>query len=261
MTRICTRSGLALVDGPVTAVYRLATTSYGPLSPPVREANVAIEAWGRWDTPGRTIYAVDSRRAAFVEATSWARQMPPRAAPVQLSKTAAALGITPQELADEIDQDWGVRNGMNRGWLPAGWREARRLYELKFKPGSWVDINHSDSLMAISDGMRDELYALGINLGLTLADVTSDRRRLTTAIATWLRYSVILDNDRAPTGIRFPSKHGDQADGPATCWAYWMHESDAGLDETGVTSDGGDPFAPLDLDLKYALDLHNIEAR
>jgi hypothetical protein len=219
------------------------------------------DSWARWDTPGRTLYAVDSRRAAFVESTTWARQEKPKTAPVQLSKTAAALGISPAELAAEIDDDWSTSNGMNRGWLPAGWREARRVYELTFATGSWVDITHSDTLMALSDGMRDELYDLGVNLGLTLAELTSDDRRLTTAIATWLRETATLDDDSVPAGIRFQSKHGRHDDGDGVCWAYWMRELDAGLETVSVSADGGEPFEADDPDFTYALGLHNIEAR
>jgi len=261
VTRICDRTGLALVDGPGASVFRLATTSYGPLNPQLRESGDDVTGWARWDTPGRTVYAVDSRRAAFVESTSWARQERPRSAPAQLSRTAAALGMTTEELAREIDEDWGIGNGMNRGWLPAGWRDARRIYRLSFDPGWWVDISHSNTLMAVSDGMREELYELGVTLGLTLSEVTSDNRRLTTAIAAWLRESVTLDDDTLPTGIRFPSKHGRQEDGAATCWAFWMRQADAGLETTRVKADGGEPFDADDPDFAYALDLHNIEAR
>lgn len=247
--------------GPSDKVFRLATTSYGPLNPQLRDALGPRDSWARWDTPGRTVYAVDSRRAAFVEATSWARQEKPKAAPVHLSKTAAALGISVKELADEIDADWGTGNWMNRGWLPTGWREARRMYKLDFDDGWWVDITHSDTLMAISDGMRDELYLLGINLGLTLAEVSSDNRHLTTTIATWLRESVTLDDDTAPIGIRFQSKHGRHDDGAGVCWAYWMREADAGLETVRARADAGEAFAADDPDLVYALQLHNIEAR
>lgn len=261
MNRTCSRTGLALVDSPSTPIFRVATTSYGPLNPREREANVDARAWARWDTVGRTVYAVDSRRAAFVESTSWARQEKPKAAPVQLSKTAAALGVSPEEFAKEIDADWGISNGMNRGWLEAGWREARRMYRLTFEEGVWVDIAHSDTLMAISDGMREELYVLGISLGLTVSEVTSNDRRLTTAIATWLRETVTLDDGTLPVGIRFQSKHGTQNDGAGMCWAYWMRQADAGLETTRVIADTGETFAADDSSFKYALDLHGIEAR
>lgn len=261
MNRTCTRTGLALVDGPVAPVFRLATTSYGPLNPQERIAGDHVEAWARWDTPGRSIYAVDSRRAAFVESTTWARQEKPERAPIQLSKTAAALGVSVEELASEIDDDWGSTNGMIRGWLPAGWREARRVYQLTFENGSWVDITHSDTLMALSDGMREELYELGINMGLTLTEITSDNRELTSTIATWLREAVTLDDDSVPLGIRFQSKHGRHDDGDGTCWAYWMRESDAGLATSEVVADGGQAFEVDDTDFTYALALHNINSR
>lgn len=261
MSRTCDRTGLSLVPGPQEPVFRLATTSYGALNPKERDALEPRHSWSRWDTVGRTVYAVDSRRAAFVEALSWARQEKPAAAPVQLSKTAAALGMTVKELASEIDADWGSSSGMVRGWLPAGWRESHLMYKLEFDPGWWVDITHSDTLMALSDGMRDELFMLDIHLGLTLAEVVSDNRSLTTAIAEWLRDSVTLDDDSAPVGIRFHSKHGKHDDGDGECWAYWMREADAGLTTSRVRADNGAAFPHDDPDFLYALQLHNIEAR
>lgn len=261
MNRTCDRTGLSLVPGPHAPVFRLATTSYGALNPKERDLLEPRESWSRWDTVGRTVYAVDSRRAAFVEALSWARQEKPSAAPVQLSKTAAALGMTVKELAEQIDADWGSSNGMVRGWLPAGWRESHLMYQLDFDPGWWVDITHSDTLMALSDGMRDELFMLGIRLGLTLAELSSDNRTLTSTIAGWLRESITLDDDTAPAGIRFQSKHGAHNDGEGECWAYWMREADAGLTTSKVRADKGTAFAPDDLDFRYALQLHNIEAR
>jgi hypothetical protein len=263
VTRTCQRTGLALVESPASSVYRIATTSYGPLEPKTRESTSGedVLSWSRFDTPGRTVYAVDSRRAAFVEATSWARQEAPRSGPLHLSKMAADFGISVEELASDIDGDWGPIGSMNRGWLPTSWRDGRRIYSLNFRPGSWVDVTHSDTLGILSDQMRVELYELGINLGLTLADVTSDNRALTTVIATWLRNEVTLDDGKQPLGIRFQSKHGRHDDGDGICWAYWMREADAGVPTTEVTADAGTSFAADDSDYMYALNLHNIESR
>lgn len=135
------------------------------------------------------------------------------------------------------------------------------MYRIEFVEGSWVDIAHSETLAAISHWMRDELYDLGLNLGLTLSEVTSNYRPLTSAIATWLRDTATLDDDSQPTGVRFPSKHGTQNDGEGTCWAFWMRQADAGLDTTRVASDDGEEFGPDDPDFLYALDLHNLQAR
>lgn len=261
MNRICRRTGLALVDGPTEPVLRLATTSYGPLDPRERVANEMVESWARWDTPGRTVYAADSRRTAFVESTSWARQKHSATEPAQLAKTAAALGVSIAVLLGEIDADWGDSSSMIRGWLPAGWREARRMYQLRFTAGWWIDIAHSDTLMALSDAMQSELYDGGAQYGLTLADVTGEDRRLTATIATWLRGAAVLDDDTRPLGIRFRSKHGEQQDGEGLCWAFWMRERDAGQPTTVVAPDRGTPFRADDQDFQYALRLHHIEAR
>ena len=174
---------------------------------------------------------------------------------------AESLGIDVKELADAIDDDWGHNNAVARPWLPAGWRDGRRLYSLQFGQGSWVDITHSDTLGALSHSMRVPLYELGVNLGLTLADITADDREITTTIARWLRDEVTLDDGSQPLGVRFQSKHGRHDDGDGLCWAFWMREADAGIPTTQVFADAGVAIDPEDPDYKYAITLHNLDSR
>src|SRR5699024_12821324 len=64
--RICSRTGLALVAGP-DAALRIARESYGPLNPVPRPPGETPQAWSRYDTPGRTIYACADRLTAYME--------------------------------------------------------------------------------------------------------------------------------------------------------------------------------------------------
>ncbi|GEO90715.1 hypothetical protein KFL01_00210 [Kocuria flava] len=74
MSGVCTRTGLARVDGPVNG-FRIAKTSYGPLNPPVRpEAIVDRSDSSRFDTPGSTVYLSGDAATAYAGPRSpWAR--------------------------------------------------------------------------------------------------------------------------------------------------------------------------------------------
>lgn len=262
MNRQCTTTGLSLVQQPVSA-YRVARESYGPFSPPLREANDdrdGLLSWGRFDTPGRTLYAAEDRETAFLEALSWARQdvanfLKP------LPKSASHLGITVGQLRKKVEADWGKNGSIAPDWVPAVWRDGRRIYQLTYQPGWWVDITHSDTLKALSTALEKELDLLGIPLGLTLSEVTSSNRPLTTLIATWLREEVTLDDGSQPMGIRFQSKHGRVGTGQGSCWAFWARQLDAGLQNELVSTDKGEAFKRDDPDYTKALKFHNISSR
>lgn len=259
MRRQCTVTGLSLVEGPVVA-YRVARASYGPLDPPRRQPDTDPAGWSRFDAPGRTIYAAEDEAAAFIEALSWARQDVAEHRKT-LAKTAAFLGIPVQELTESIEEEWLRNSSMAPSWVPTVWRQGRRIYRLTFEHGSWVDITHSDTLHALSTALKTDLEMLGVPLGLTLSEVTSANRLLTTRIATWLREKVTLDNGTQPAGIRFQTKHGRIGAGQGLCWAYWMRRRDAGLTDERVTADAGRPFESNYPPYMKALEFHNISSR
>ncbi|MFZ4892853.1 hypothetical protein ACL9RL_00225 [Plantibacter sp. Mn2098] len=258
--RTCAATGLVLFDGPVVA-HRVARESYGPLRPLMRPDEDARDAWSRFDTPGRTIYAAADSSTAYAEALAWARQDIANERR-ELSKTAAHFGLSIEDLWADIWDEWHANESMAPGWLPAVWRGGRRRYEVRFGRGPWVDIDHSETLRVISGVLREELETRwGVCGGLTLADVKSERRGVTTRIAEWLRETVTLDDGSQPLGVRFSSKLGRFGDGEGTCWAYWMRQSDAGLQETGVTADSGSDIEADDPAFGAALRLHGIQSR
>lgn len=90
--RICSRTGLALVAGPVSAL-RIARESYGPLNPISRPHGESPEAWSRYDTPDRTIYACADPVTAYMELL----------APYRTDVTAERRALQP--IADAMGKD------------------------------------------------------------------------------------------------------------------------------------------------------------
>lgn len=257
--RVDAATGLHLVSSPAAPVYRVAKSSYGPMNPPAREGSKR-RAWSRWDTPGRTVYASDSPETAFIEALAWAHD---EAASRNraIRKTADLFGISPRAARELVEADWLKAGNMQPGWLPSVWRDGRRVYRLTFPEGWWVDVMSSGTLSAISAGLEDALLKRGISGTLTLSEVTSNDRKLTTRIATWLREEVTLADGTQPLGIRFTSKYGRSGEADGTSWAYWMRAIDAGLSVEQVGVDSGEPINLTDAALKRALRFHRIDSR
>ncbi|MDQ0277421.1 hypothetical protein QO003_001724 [Arthrobacter silviterrae] len=70
--KVCATTGLAYLDGPVTG-YRIAKSSYGPLSPLPRAAGSADRSsWSPFDTPGSTVYLAGDMRTAYAETLAMA---------------------------------------------------------------------------------------------------------------------------------------------------------------------------------------------
>ena len=180
-------------------------------------------AWGRFDTrDGRTLYVAQPQRCAFQELLAPLRR---RLGTVDsLAKDAQFLGLDADDLAQLVEGEWAERGHMRPGHLPAGWRFERLLYEFQNPPdGWWIDVEHADTIAAISDALDGPLAALGV--------ATVDRslllgpdRQVTVAIASWAR-QLRLDDGSRPLGITWQSKHG-----AGRCWAYWMRLVDAGSD-------------------------------
>lgn len=256
--RICGKTGLALVDGPVSA-YRVAKESYGPLNPQERGLlSDDRSTWYRFDTPGRTIYAAEDPTTALLEALSWARMTVSHDA--YLRKTAAFFGEPVEAIRREVEEQWHANGHMIPGWIPANWRDGRLLYSLRFKPGPWVDIAHSETLAALNGALGSLLYDVEVEETLTLAEVTSGRREVTTILASWIR-DQLLDDGSYPMGIRFPSKHGAVGQGHGYCWAFWLRRADVGLTDDPVTADAGTQIRGKDPAYTYALERHGIRSR
>lgn len=229
--RICSRTGLALVAGPDSAL-RIARESYGPLNPVPRPPGETPQAWSRYDTSGRTIYACADRLTAYMELLASYRT-DVNAERRALQPIADAMGQDLDALWREIVAEWDEAGAMRASWLPRAFREGRKLYTLTFPAGWWIDITATETIAALEDLLP---HAWPTSEGLleeplTLAHLTGDDRVLTTAIATTLRDEVTLDDGTLPLGIRFLSKHGHPAQGTGICWAYWMRNVDSGLAE------------------------------
>lgn len=234
--RVCSRTGLALVEGPASAL-RVARESYGPLDPPFRMPGECPQEWSRYDTPGRTIYACADRVTAYMELLAPYRT-DVNAERRALQPVADGMGKDLDALWRDIVAEWDEAGMMNAGWLPRVFREGRKLYTLTFPAGWWIDITATETIAALEDLLPQAWpTAEGpLEEPLTLAHLTGDDRFLTTAIATALREEVTLDDGTLPLGIKFLSKHGHPARGTGICWAYWMRAVDSGLDEPVSTT-------------------------
>lgn len=73
---VCPVTGFALVEGLMTG-YRVAKKEYGPVSPLPRDAAATPRVratWGRFDVPGKTIYAAADTATAIIKSLAWAAQ-------------------------------------------------------------------------------------------------------------------------------------------------------------------------------------------
>lgn len=230
------RVQLSPADG--ASAFRIARTSYGPVSPPERrvlsvsdpatgnesaQLSAPLTAWNRWDTLGRTIYLAESAEAAYAEALAPYRRRTTAGDPLEAD--AAAMGLTVAQFVEMVEREWSQACFMRTGNLPASWRQARALYSVSMPGhGYWIDITHGDSLAALDAALGPRLVDLGYTGGLTMSAVLSDDRELTVHIATLLR-DLVLHDGSEPLGVKFPSKWGF-----GTCYAYWMRRADLDLD-------------------------------
>ncbi len=228
-SRICTTTGFALTAGPVGA-FRIARASYGAMRPQERDELDDREHWGRFDTPGSTLYVAAERQTAFLEMLGQYRTAI-GAERRALQKTATFLGRDLEELWEEVVREWDDNGTMKARWLPRAFREGRQIHLIDFPTGWWIDATSAETIAALHErfpsgwptkhGTLDEV--------LTLGHLAGDDRVLTTAIATRLRDEVTLFDGSLPLGIEFISKHGRAGGGTGLCWAYWMRELDSGL--------------------------------
>ncbi|MCW2131349.1 hypothetical protein [Arthrobacter sp. VKM Ac-2550] len=229
--RQCARTGLWVIED-FRYGYRIATTSWGPMNPLPRLAGDDPASWNRYDTPGSTIYLADTEEIAFAEMLSSFALKLGEVHPLQ--KDADFLGLSLEEYMAELAGEWDGQQNMQPGFLPRHWRDRRLLYRLGLQaPGWWVDVEHPDSIAAISGGIGKQLSDGAGLERLTLGVLHGENRTATTLIATWLR-SLTLDDETEPVGIRFRSKHGG-----GYSWAYWLRRADTGLTGDPMTADDG----------------------
>lgn len=218
-SRVCTRTGLVVVEQPNVALWRVFKASDGPLSPPIRSGS-PDERWSRFDVPGvATIYGATHSRGAFVETLA---SLSP--AKVRYAELFDDLG--PSE--DPVTQDWAAMQHMRQGNLAAQWRRSRQLSELLLRRGGqYIDVMAGDTISALRNNVSQ--WATSKDPRLSRIDtsmLTGSDRRVTCSIAKWLREQV-LDNGSSPTGIRYVSRHG----GELPCWAVWVDLQGASSEE------------------------------
>lgn len=181
-----------------------------------------------------------------------------------LQPVADSMGIPLDELWREIVAEWDQSGQMKASWLPRAFREGRMISELSFPDGWWIDITATETMGAIrsilATALPNDHPMLRTAASLTTAVLTGDDRSTTTLLATVLRETVQFDDGTLPLGIEFISKHGHPQGATGKCWAYWMREVDAGLDEpTNVTSSSA--IAENDGDYNAALQICKIKSR
>jgi hypothetical protein len=206
---------------------------------------------------GRTIYASADRQTAFMELLAPYRTIVDEKRRA-LQPLADFMGLPLDELWPQIVGEWEEAGTMKASWLPRVFREGREIYGLSFPQGWWIDVTATETISALIDYL--EPHALTDDSMLTMSDLTGDDRALTTAIAGILRDRVELDDGTLPLGIQFFSNHGRPADGTGLCWAYWLRNVDAGLDEP-TTVRSTDEISVSDPAFDAALKLCRIKSR
>ncbi len=242
-------------------VLRTAKTSYGPLDPLMRQDGEDRESWSRYDTIGRTLYAADSRLTAYMELLAPFRTEVGQKRRA-LKPVADFMGMHLDKLWDQVVAEWDEAGNMKATWLPRAFREGRALYDLRFPDGWWVDVESTETISALNGLFPDGFpTASGSRIEhLTLSNLTSDDRVLTTAIASALRDVIELDDGSLPLGIKFTSKHGHPSGRSGGCWAYWMRAKDSGLTELAEVL-GETAVEESDDDLRAAMAHCKIKTR
>lgn len=229
--RICGRTGLALVAGPVEG-HRISSATYGPLNPEKRSDGEFRDDWSRWDTPGRTLYVAQNPETAFRECLAWARMRPQHKK--RLGKLAHLWGLAPEQVMMNIQDDFNQLGHMQPGHLPFSWRDSRLKHVITVpeEAGAWVDMEDQATLDALSLGPAVDIEPFTGVEEIDRAAAFSNDRNVTTRIAQWLR-GVVLDDGGELAGIRFRSRVGN-----GLCWAYWMRRFDVGLTEVATATVG-----------------------
>lgn len=146
---VCPVTGFKLIEATWQTAYRIQTKEHSALSAPTRESGTDPDSWGRYDTPGETVYLADSAVCAFLETlASFKRKL---GAIDPLARDAAFLGMSIEEFYDEVASQWDERHFMQTGVLPRQWRERRNMNVVSLpQHGWWIDIEDPESISAIA---------------------------------------------------------------------------------------------------------------
>jgi hypothetical protein len=151
--------------------------------------------------------------------------------------------------AEQVARELPAHGAMPYRSIPQGWRQIRSLYEMQLPFSGWfIDITGAASISVVSEQLGPTLLAdCGIEQ-LTISELTSsstELKKLTTGIATWIRDSVHLYDGERPHGIIYRSKWESTFDN----WAMWLRRRDDGTGTDPLTqmetSDIGRHTRPL----------------
>lgn len=214
-TRICERTGLALLSAEGMRGFRVGRAGYPAISAaPRSRSDSDRKGWGRYDVPGMTLYTGETAICAFTEVLQDFRRRLDGGDP--LASDAEALDMTLDDFMAEVAGQWAEQSFMGMGKLPASWRHRRRMYRIRTTSDvQLVRLDHQSSLSAIERLCSPLLLEHGLN-ELTLETLHGKQREITSRIAERLR-GVRLDDGRSPEGVHFTSKYA-----AGWCQGYWL---------------------------------------
>lgn len=255
--RTCETTGLRLRPSRGQRAWRIAKATYGGLNPQQRPAGGDRREWNRYDVPlFKTAYASLDAKGAYAESLAHFRPSPLGAVTLGDFFDDEPDPTTP--VSNVVEQEWGERNFMPPGAVPAGWRDDRLMYQLTLPVTGWfVDIRHSASIASIARQRGQQLQkAFGVE-HLTDSDLTGQNRHLTTSVAEWI-HGLVLDDGSQPHGLIYASKHG--ADWLLCCvWLRALHDGKTVDSEPTATDDGNTiNGCPQNRALQYVADLFSL---
>lgn len=209
-SRVCSTTGLAVVEQPGVALWRVFRTAQGPLNPPIR-AGIPDKRWGRFDVPGVvTVYGATNPRGAYVETLA-------TLVPAEVDYAELFDDVAPGE--NPVAQDWSDMHHMPPGSTAAQWRRDRQLCEMLLRrPGRYIDVTAGDTISTLRGHFAEWAPSqVPRYRQIDVSVLTGPDRVVTCAVAKWLRGQV-LDDGSVPAGVRYMSRHG----GELPCWAVWV---------------------------------------
>ncbi|MHC6222063.1 hypothetical protein [Arthrobacter sp. MMS24-S77] len=243
-------TGLHLIAAADGYAFRITKTGHHPLRPLPHESYKKRSAWSRFDTLGSTVYLAEKRECAFAELLARFKAKLGQVHP--LEKDARSLGMTLAEFIEAIDQEADELQYEHSGFVPEVWCRARRIAKVCLpQDGWWVDIEHPDTIAAVESALGSELAKLKV-ASLTTAVLRSDRRKVTTLIAEWIK-GVTLQDGSQPLGLVYASKYGY-----GKSWAYWMRRIDDGFPDDSVMVLEREEILPDNPDLQVVLERYRL---
>ncbi|WP_157680474.1 hypothetical protein [Mycobacterium dioxanotrophicus] len=248
---------MALLPAARQTIYRLVKPKYGSLGPLQRPApGLAAERarWNRFDLPGeRTVYGASTPEGAYAELLGGLKRPPAMLASDLFDDVGD--GETVEQL---IADDWaGEGKRLAPYVIDLDWLYEYRMYTMLLPDRGWlVDAEHSSTVTYLHENMPQALcerYQRS-ETPVTVSDLRSEDRLVTTALAELMAGPVLSDGDPA-IGLRFGSKHGSDW----VCWAVWLR----GQVEAGMVVDAGQPVAHPDENpvLAKVLETYHLSAQ